>query len=98
MGPLDRQSPNPAFWKELYEAALFEFDSKKLPERIALAEQAVTQRRNELLTVGGDRMKEQESLDDALYGLSALRRISECCHSTQPGSGEASPRNQKTGT
>jgi hypothetical protein len=98
MGFPQRKTSDSAFWKELYEAALFEFDREKLPERIALAEQAATQRRRELLASAGDGVEEQECLDDALYGLSALRRISESGCSTQHGNAEAYSDNRKTGT
>jgi hypothetical protein len=84
-------------WKELYEAALFEFDRRKLPARIAQAEQALAQRQQELLADGGNCIEERELLDDALYGLAALRRISE----SRPASdGKAADEllNPKTGT
>ena len=62
MGSGAERSSDSAFWKELYEAALFEFDSQQLPERIAVAEKAVTERRRELTENGGDRQEEQEAL------------------------------------
>ncbi|PYX83723.1 MAG: hypothetical protein DMG70_09030 [Acidobacteria bacterium] len=100
MGSGAERSSDSAFWKELYEAALFEFDSQQLPERIAVAEKAVTERRRELTENGGDRQEEQEALDDALFGLSALRKIAESRRPIQSQSSQAERRldDLKTGT
>ena len=60
-------------WKDLYQAAMFEPDLNKLPERIADAETALVMRRRELSTTSDDRFEEKESLDDAMCILHALR-------------------------
>jgi hypothetical protein len=66
---LDAQS-----WKDLYQAAICEPDVNKLPERIADAETALAMRAGELFYTSGDRFEEEESLDDAMCILHALRR------------------------
>ena len=66
--PLDAQS-----WKDLYQAAMCEADVNKLPERIAEAETALAMRARELFYTSGDRFEEEESLDDAMCVLNALR-------------------------
>lgn len=64
-------------WRELYLAALFETDKKKLPSSIATAELAMSQRARELFAVpeGGD--EERDGLQEALYALRALRHCLE---------------------
>jgi hypothetical protein len=64
-------------WRELYLAALFETDKKKLPLSIATAELAMIQRARELFAVheGGD--EERDGLQEALYALRALRHCIE---------------------
>ena len=60
-------------WKDLYQAAIFEPDLNKLPERIDEAEAAlVTCARELFYAVGGD-AEEGESLDHAMCILHALR-------------------------
>jgi hypothetical protein len=59
-------------WKELYEAAMCELDVNKLPQRISEAESAVMRAR-ELSCASGEGFDEQESLDDAMCVLNALR-------------------------
>ena len=65
---LDAQS-----WKDLYQAAMCESDVNKLPERIADAETALVMRERDLFYTSGDRFEEEESLDDAMCVLNALR-------------------------
>jgi hypothetical protein len=65
---LDAQS-----WKDLYQAAICEPDISKLPDRIADAETALVMRTRELFYVSGDKIEEEESLDDAMCILHALR-------------------------
>lgn len=60
-------------WHELYRAALFETDHSKVPERIMEAETAILTRMKELFVVTSDHIEEDQVLDDALYGLRALR-------------------------
>jgi hypothetical protein len=67
-------SSNPALpWHVLYHAALFETDRSKLPQRIAEAERAILARIKELFFVSYDHIEEDQTLDDALYALRALR-------------------------
>jgi hypothetical protein len=60
-------------WHALYQAALFETDRDKIPERIAAAESAILARVKELFVIKSDHMEEDQILDDALYALRALR-------------------------
>jgi hypothetical protein len=60
-------------WKDLYQAAIFESDSNKLPERIADAEAALVISARELFYAADDDGQEAEDLDDAMYILRALR-------------------------
>jgi hypothetical protein len=67
-------SSSPALeWHALYQAALFETDRSKLPQRIAEAEEAILTRVKELFIVNSDHIEEDQILDDALYALRALR-------------------------
>jgi hypothetical protein len=61
-------------WKDLYDAAFHETDLSTLPERITNAELAIAMRMRELLYESGDKFEEEESLDDAICALYALRR------------------------
>jgi hypothetical protein len=60
-------------WHVLYQAALFETDRSKVPERISEAERAILTRIKELFAVTNDHIEEDLVLDDALYALRALR-------------------------
>ena len=60
-------------WHELYKAALFETDKKRIPARIADAEQAIVARARELFFNSTDNIEEDQALDDALYALRALQ-------------------------
>jgi hypothetical protein len=60
-------------WKDLYQAALFESDFNKLPERIADAETALIMRARELFYASEDNGEEVERLDYAMCALRALR-------------------------
>jgi hypothetical protein len=60
-------------WKDLYQIAMCESDVNKLPERIAEAEGAIVLRARQLFYTSGDSSEEQESLDDAMCILHALR-------------------------
>jgi hypothetical protein len=62
-----------ASWHSLYQAALFETDRELIPARIADAEKAILGRIKELFTVNSDHIEEDQTLDDALYALRALR-------------------------
>jgi len=65
--------PNLACWRKLYQAALFETDRSRLPERIAEAEKAIVTRARELFSTPTDNIEEDQALDDALYALRALQ-------------------------
>ena len=60
-------------WKELYHATINESDLNKLPERITDAENALVLRARELFYTSDDTFGEEESLDEAMYILHALR-------------------------
>jgi len=60
-------------WHDLYQAALFETDPNRVPERITEAEKAILARIKELFIVTSDHIEEDLILDDALYALRALR-------------------------
>jgi hypothetical protein len=67
-------SARPAMdWRHLYQAALFETDRRKVAHRIDEAEKAILARVKELFVVTSDHIEEDVILDDALYGLRALR-------------------------
>ena len=65
---LDAQS-----WKDLYQIAMCESDVNKLSDRIADAEGAIVVRARQSFYTSGDSSEEQESLDNALCILHALR-------------------------
>ena len=71
-GSRNMYSCQPA-WHALYQAALFETDRGKIPQRIAEAERAIIAREKELFVAKGDHIEEDQILDDALYALRALR-------------------------
>ena len=60
-------------WHLLYQAALFETDRHKVPQRISEAERAILNRVKELFAMTDDHIEEDLVLEDALYGLRALR-------------------------
>lgn len=62
-----------ANWRDLYRAALFETDRRRVVERITEAESAIMARMKELFLTGGDHIDEDQIMDDALYALRALR-------------------------
>jgi hypothetical protein len=64
---------NAQSWTDLYQAVMCESDVNKLPERIADAEAALAMRARDLFYTSGDRFEEEESLDDAMCVLRALR-------------------------
>ena len=65
-----------ADWKAVYRAAIHETDSSLILQRVSVAETAALTRQRELFYVGGTR-EEEESLEDALYALSAFRNAVE---------------------
>jgi hypothetical protein len=64
-----------AEWREPYQQALLELDQKKLSERIAAAETAIS---NRLRAIDGDsnHHAERQAIDDALSSLRVLKRNS----------------------
>jgi hypothetical protein len=60
-------------WHEVYQAALFETDRDKIPQKIDAAESAILSRMKELFGVSTDHVEEDVVLDDALYAIRALR-------------------------
>jgi hypothetical protein len=58
---------------DLYKAALSEVDQSKLPDRIVQAEEALVLRARVLSHMSGASIEEKAALDDAMYGLHALR-------------------------
>lgn len=69
-------SRNPSAWKELFEAALLEFDSAKLPQRIATARSTILQRLEEWQDGQEGDEQEQLALRDALSTLRTLENVS----------------------
>jgi hypothetical protein len=67
-------------WMDLYKAALSEVDTTKLPDRIVQAEEALVLRARALFQQSGASIEEKASLDDAIYGLHALRSTSQTGH------------------
>ena len=59
-------------WPQLYKAALFELDAKKVSDRIAEAETALVTRARELFHSAGDNIEEEQAVDNAMYALHAL--------------------------
>ncbi|MGH9497907.1 MAG: hypothetical protein ACRD3L_02080 [Terriglobales bacterium] len=59
-------------WKDLYMAALFESDKPRIAERIAEAQLAIVTRKRRL-TLSATDVREQHTLDNALFSLEALR-------------------------
>lgn len=71
--PSANSSDSSLAWHRLYQAALFETDREKIPERIDVAERAILERVKELFVLKSDHIEEDQVLDDALYALRALR-------------------------
>jgi hypothetical protein len=69
---------------DLYLAALFEADSSKLAERIAVAEYVMNLRERELWYSGADHNKEKHALIGAMRALEALRNIHQCSRPMPP--------------
>jgi hypothetical protein len=68
-------------WKELYQVAICESDLNELPRRITYAETAMVMRAQDLFYTSGDKSEEDESLDDAMCILHALRSSLKRCPS-----------------
>lgn len=61
-------------WGRSYKAAILETDRSKLAEQIRVAEQAITNRLQELNSDHGGTPEEQAAIRDALSGLNMLRK------------------------
>jgi hypothetical protein len=59
-------------WRELYQAALFETDRRRLGERISVAERALVMRGRELFFAEDMDPSEQRAVEQALNSLHAL--------------------------
>ena len=56
-------------WQKFYQEAALEFDKDKLPEKVRLAQEAISARLQELNRIDGDATFERQALDDAIAGL-----------------------------
>jgi hypothetical protein len=61
-------------WEKLYQAAILETDWSRIEERIEAADFALDARLQELSSNHGVTPEEKQRIEDALSGLSALRR------------------------
>ena len=59
-------------WCGLYKAAIFETDTRKLPQRIEEARKALIFRSRELFETSPNYDGETEAIENALYALQAL--------------------------
>jgi hypothetical protein len=60
-------------WKQLYESAILELDSTKMPSRIAEARRAILDRAEETLSYPAS--DENRALNNALHGLRLLEAV-----------------------
>jgi hypothetical protein len=60
-------------WQETYQRAMLEIDRSKLPARIEAAQTAIDRRLQEI-NAGHDSVEERRAIQDAMAGLSVLRR------------------------
>lgn len=63
-------------WKDFYMAAIFEDDDTKIPDRIVEAEKALAARAAEMFGTGDNQLREQQAMENAVYFLQLLRKIS----------------------
>ncbi len=68
-----RGDSSPPMWKQLYQAALLEFDPSKLPVRIFEARNAIHDRAEDILTSSS--LAEHRSLNSALHTLQILEQV-----------------------
>ena len=61
-------------WESVYQAAVLETDWSKLEERIEATDFAIAQRLQEFSLNHGGTPEENQKIQDALIGLSVLRR------------------------
>ena len=64
---------NSSAWKQLYESAILELDSTKVPSRIADARRAILDRTEETLTYPAS--DENRALNNALHALRLLEAV-----------------------
>ena len=64
-------------WVLLYEMAVYEIDEDKRLELIALAERAISERKQALAHSKADQIEEEAALDNASYILSSFRNAAE---------------------
>jgi hypothetical protein len=60
-------------WKQLYESAILELDSTKMPSRIAEARRAILDRAEETLSYPAS--DENRAINNALHGLRLLEAV-----------------------
>ena len=72
----------PTSWRELFQAALMEFDPQKLPQRIQQARDALMERVDQLL----DNPERQPEHDEILHALNTIDELA------------AAGRGKRTGT
>ena len=60
-------------WEQLYDQAVMEGDSQKIPERIAATREAIAGRLRDL-EHDSDHHSERHRIEDALYALAVLER------------------------
>ena len=68
------QTSQPTPWEELYAAAVLETDPNKISERIALAQNALRDRWQNLQKVPLARDRERQQLEDAIRTLNLIRQ------------------------
>ena len=59
-------------WRVLCKLALFETSRERIPDRIAVAEEALAKRSRELFTLGIGASKERQDIENALCSMKAL--------------------------
>jgi hypothetical protein len=72
LAPATLQFPE---WQREYEAALFELDRTKLPERVMVA-QFVLLKRLRIIAHNQDARRERDKIEDALSKLRLLKNLS----------------------
>ncbi len=72
MNTVTHELPENGNWRELYKAAIREFDSAKLPDRIAEAKRVLVQRARELFQKTGNNLEEEQAVDAAMCSLHVL--------------------------
>jgi hypothetical protein len=73
-------------WEKLYQTAILETDWSKIEERIQAVDSAISARLHEFSLNHGGTPEENQRIQDALHGLSVLRReVAEWRGSKQAG-------------